>query len=223
MSDLGTQLDAGTPLSSGDQLSSGGQVDAGRPGRDLVSCGKRHVPLTAWPRGSKLPLRAHGWVLSWTLTPGLDGQGRRLVVTLADPAAGAGRLTTVQELLHHILVHRADLLAPGGGVTVTGAEPFQQASFTSALLHACTERGVHTALVTSGMGAGPVSDNMLEDIGLVRLRLPSRDPAAYIRATGRPIGPVLRLLHRLAALNRPVLVEESGDPAADSVPMPPGG
>jgi pyruvate formate lyase activating enzyme len=61
----------------------------------------------------------------------------------------------------------------GGGVTFSGGEPFAQSAFLVALLEACRELGIHTAVETCGhagtgtlLGAQPLVDLFLFDLKL---------------------------------------------------------
>lgn len=57
-----------------------------------------------------------------------------------------GREETVQTLLQQILRDRPYFERSGGGVTLSGGEPFMQPTFARDLLQACKEAGLHTAV-----------------------------------------------------------------------------
>lgn len=61
----------------------------------------------------------------------------------------AGTRMTVEEVFGRISRDR-NYWGPGGGVTLTGGEPFVQPSFTSALLRRCYDAFIHTAAETCG-------------------------------------------------------------------------
>jgi pyruvate formate lyase activating enzyme len=55
----------------------------------------------------------------------------------------------------------------GGGVTVSGGEPLGQSVFVSRLLEACKEKGIHTALDTSGYASWEQMERALRFADLV--------------------------------------------------------
>ncbi|MBQ7335830.1 MAG: glycyl-radical enzyme activating protein [Clostridia bacterium] len=60
----------------------------------------------------------------------------------------AGREMTVDEVLADLLCDRTFYETSGGGVTLSGGEPTAQPNFAEALLRACREAGLHTAIET---------------------------------------------------------------------------
>ncbi len=62
----------------------------------------------------------------------------------------AGRRLTAAEVLAAVLRDRLFYEDSGGGVTFSGGEPLGQPEFLTALLAACRDREIHTALDTSG-------------------------------------------------------------------------
>ncbi len=65
----------------------------------------------------------------------------------------AGRTTTVASVLEEVLQDEAYYRHSGGGLTLSGGEPFAQPAFSRALLEAAVGAGLHTAVETSGHGA----------------------------------------------------------------------
>jgi pyruvate formate lyase activating enzyme len=61
-----------------------------------------------------------------------------------------GRQMTVPELMDQLLADRVFFGESGGGVTFSGGEPLLQFEFLQAALTACRERGLRTAVDTSG-------------------------------------------------------------------------
>ncbi len=115
--------------------------------------------------------------------------------------AGARRLVgqpmTVAELLTQIERDRAFYEESDGGVTFSGGEPFEQHKFLLACLRACRERGLHTAIDTSGyaprdviLEAASLTDLFLYDLKLL-------DEARHQELVGVPLAPVLENLRAL--------------------------
>ena len=71
-----------------------------------------------------------------------------------------GNYYTVDEVLHEILKDFKYYQKSGGGVTVSGGEPFQQPVFLKEILIECHKHGIHTAIETSGF----TSQNILAEI-----------------------------------------------------------
>ena len=77
-----------------------------------------------------------------------------------------------------------------GGVTVTGGEPLYQPAFTSAILGLCREKGVNTAIETSGFAAWDKARLVYELCDLVLHDIKQMDDSlhrAYTRVSNVPI------------------------------------
>lgn len=159
-----------------------------------------------------------GSVHSWDISTGQDGPGIRFVLfTAGCPLACAychnpdtqtmrnGTRSTAAEVLSRIARYR-DVLAGGGGVTVSGGEPLLQPAFTEAVLAGAKAMGLHTALDTSGVLGDRVSDELLEATDLVLLDIKAIDPVLYRDLTRGSLMPTLRFSERLAALDKRVWV-----------------
>lgn len=114
----------------------------------------------------------------------LDGPGIRFVIFLQgcplrclychnrdtwDPKGG--REYSVDEVMEEISKYTGYMKFSGGGVTVSGGEPLLQPDFVAGLFSRCREKGIHTALDTSGHadldkleGILPVTDLVLLDM-----------------------------------------------------------
>jgi pyruvate formate lyase activating enzyme len=152
-----------------------------------------------------------GRVHSWDLSTGVDGPGTRVVIFLsgclmrclycANPDTwdrDGGTERTVGDVMRRISRFAPALKVSGGGVTITGGEPLLQPEFTGALLHACHEAGLHTALDTAGLLGQNATEEMLDDVDLVLLDIKSFQPDLYERLTAQKLEPTLRFARRLA-------------------------
>jgi pyruvate formate lyase activating enzyme len=61
-----------------------------------------------------------------------------------------GQLISVRELVNQVTKDRAYYDSSGGGVTLSGGEPFFQPAFALEVLKACRSQGIHTAVETCG-------------------------------------------------------------------------
>lgn len=82
-----------------------------------------------------------------------------------------GRDVTVEEVLKEVLGDRPYYNRSGGGVTLSGGESLLQPDFAVALLKACKENGINTAIETTGFASAdvikrflPYLDTVLMDI-----------------------------------------------------------
>ena len=161
-----------------------------------------------------------GAVHSWDLSTGVDGPGTRFVLFLSgcelrcvycqNPDTWSerdGAVESVDDVMSRIRRYRAVFERTGGGVTITGGEPLLQPRFTAAILRACQEEGIHTALDTSGSLGVRATDDLLLDTALVLLDIKSFLPAIYAEVTGGgSVTPTLQFARRLAALERSVWI-----------------
>lgn len=94
----------------------------------------------------------------------------------------------------------------GGGVTLSGGEPVAQPAFAAAILEACRERGINTAVETCGFAQKQTfrSVALLADLVLFDLKL--IDPDKHLQYTGVSNAPIRANLEELLALRRVVTV-----------------
>ena len=149
----------------------------------------------------------------------VDGPGIRYVVFLSGCSLRCkychnpdtwkrndGRLMTVNEVIRDIKKYRSYLKFSGGGVTITGGEPFVQPDFLVELLAACRAYGLHTALDTSGHGTGYLVESALQYTDLLLLDIKSINPEVYKNLTGVSIERTLEMLWLSNSLNIPTWV-----------------
>ena len=131
----------------------------------------------------------------------------------------AGREMTVDEVMEEVGRDHLFYEDSGGGVTFSGGEPFHQHRFLMELLEAGRNRGLHTAVDTSGfvpkerlMAALPLVDLFLYDIKIM-------DDAKHVRYTSvsnELILENLRLLDDAGAqiwLRIPIIPDVNDSPA----------
>ena len=101
----------------------------------------------------------------------------------------------------------------GGGVTFSGGEPLAQPDFLLALLRACREKEIHTALDTCGFAPWEVLDGVREHVDLFLYDLKVMDDARHRTMTGVSNA---RILENLRALS------QAGHEIVLRVPIIPG-
>lgn len=160
-----------------------------------------------------------GSVHSWELVTAVDGPGTRLTIFLAGCALRcqychnpdtwnirAGKDTSLSDVLALISRYQKIMTVTGGGVTVSGGEPLLQAAFVRRIFRFCAERGIHTALDTSGFLGRRAGDELLADTSLVLLDVKSGLPDVYRATTRRELQPTLDFGRRLATSGTPMWV-----------------
>ena len=101
---------------------------------------------------------------------------------------------SVDELLAIVLKYKSYHHSSGGGVTITGGEPFMQPDFLRSFLVACQSEGVHTALDTSGFATPEVVAQILLHVDLLMLDIKSINPATHRKITRQELAPTLATL-----------------------------
>ncbi len=107
-----------------------------------------------------------------------------VAVCPAKSLTAVGEIMTVEQVMAEIkkdelFIHRSD-----GGVTISGGEPLAQAPFVLELLKACRERGLHTALDTSGYAPWSTLEEILNYVDLVLFDIKHMDPKVHTQVTG---------------------------------------
>lgn len=95
--------------------------------------------------------------------------------------------------------------ASGGGVTFSGGEPLRQPAFLAALLDGCRQRGLDTAVETSGYAPWAAVE-VASRAGLVLFDLKLHDDARHREHTGVSNRRVLANFRRLASIHPRVRV-----------------
>ncbi len=109
-----------------------------------------------------------------------------------------GTLMTVREVLDEVLQDRIFYNNSGGGVTLSGGEPLSQPEFSRALLQACKEEGLHTAIETAGYSPWNQMQSVIEFVDLVLFDIKHLDDEAHRKTTGASNDVILENLRKTA-------------------------
>jgi pyruvate formate lyase activating enzyme len=90
-----------------------------------------------------------------------------------------GTFVTVEEVLDEVESDVPFYKHGGGGMTISGGEPLAQPDFTYALLKGAKERGIHTALDTSGYVEWESLDKILDYTDLVLYDIKNMDAEVH--------------------------------------------
>ncbi len=96
-----------------------------------------------------------------------------------------GREQSAEEVFNEVKRDNVFYRSSGGGVTVSGGEPLQQASFVKSLFSICREAGIPTALETCGFAPASILKEVLKLTDYVLFDLKCMDAEAHARLTGR--------------------------------------
>lgn len=118
----------------------------------------------------------------------------------------AGREMTVAQVMAEVERDVVFYDESGGGVTMSGGEPLFQPDFLLAVLRACKEREIHTALDTCGFAAWETLDSVREYVDLFLYDLKLMDDARHRAFTGVSNAPILYNLQALAAQGHDVIL-----------------
>jgi pyruvate formate lyase activating enzyme len=124
--------------------------------------------------------------------------GECVEVCYAEALVLHGREVGVEEVFEEVSRDAAFYRESGGGVTLSGGEPLQQAAFAAALLKACKQAGYHTALDTCGMVQWAAFEKALPFVDLVLYDIKHMDPERHKEYTGASN---LRILDNLCKLD----------------------
>jgi pyruvate formate lyase activating enzyme len=144
--------------------------------------------------------------------------GRCVEECYAQALEQIGRLMTVAEVLDEVEGDRRFYEQSGGGVTLSGGEPLAQARFSQALLQACHERGIHTAIETSGHGPWAVWQELLPHLDLILYDLKEIDSERHEAMTGVPNQLILDNVRRLARTGKEIIVRRPVIPGYNDSP-----
>lgn len=109
-----------------------------------------------------------------------------------------GRDVTVKEVMDIIAQDLPYYRRSGGGVTLSGGEALAQPDFTEALLRACKEMNLHTAIETTAFADYSVIERILPYTDLFLMDIKHMDSDKHQRFTTRDNHMILENAERLA-------------------------
>jgi pyruvate formate lyase activating enzyme len=120
--------------------------------------------------------------------------------------SNGGRLDTVEKLIDRIAQYADYMRVSGGGVTVAGAEPLEQAQFVRELFRRCHDMGIRTALDTTGIGNLFAARGLLHLTDLVVLDMTTFDATGFDSAAldRQAASPRVRFANLLRQMDKPV-------------------
>jgi len=162
------------------------------PGR----CTRCYACIEACPKGAIAKDAAGAVVID---RKACDLCGKCAEACLYDAMQMVGREMSVEEVLSEVEKDKIFYDQSGGGVTLSGGDPFVQSAFAEALLDGCRSRGIPAAVDTAGFSRNGVLDRVASKAGLILYDLKCMDDARHKELTGVSNVPIIENLKRLAA------------------------
>lgn len=117
-----------------------------------------------------------------------------------------GRKYTAEEVIQIVKKDRAFYDNSGGGMTVTGGEPFMQPEFLLELLKLAKEENIHTAIETCGFVKPEILESVLDYTDLFLFDYKETDPERHDQYTGVYPQLILQNLDFLGKVGKDVIL-----------------
>jgi pyruvate formate lyase activating enzyme len=117
-----------------------------------------------------------------------------------------GKMMTVDEVVEEALRDKVFYEKSGGGVTLSGGEPSMQSAFSTAVMSALRQQGVHLALDTCAGTSWKILHPLVELADLILLDLKLMEESEHLRYTGIPLKPVLANAREIAKTKKPIWI-----------------
>lgn len=118
----------------------------------------------------------------------------------------SGKYMTVEEIMEEVLRDRAYYEATGGGITLSGGEPFFQAKGALCLLTLSKQNGLHTAVETTAFVDTEILKKALPLVDLFMIDIKHADAASLKTVTGADLNTICRNVDMLVSLGADVLL-----------------
>jgi len=170
------------------------------PGPELMHwpgrCTRCYACITACPKGAIAKDAVGAIVID---RKACDLCGKCAEACLYDAMQIVGREMSVEEVLSEVEKDKIFYDQSGGGITLSGGDPFVQSAFAEALLDGCRSRGISTAVDTAGFSRNGVLDRVASKADLILYDLKCMDDVRHKELTGVSNVPIIENLKRLAA------------------------
>lgn len=134
----------------------------------------------------------------WCCNP--ESQKREIETMIVDGKEKVmGRDVTVEELMTEIEKDRIYYRRSGGGVTLSGGESLAQPDFAAAILRACKEKGINTALESTACAGYDKIEKLLPYLDLYLMDIKHINSEKHRQFTTQPNELILENAKKLAA------------------------
>jgi pyruvate formate lyase activating enzyme len=108
-----------------------------------------------------------------------------------------GNLMSISQVLKTVEDEGIFHSRSGGGMTLSGGEPFMQAEFSLGLLKEAKKRRINTAMETSGYTAWENLEGACGHLNTILFDIKSMDDRKHVESTGVSNGPILENFERM--------------------------
>lgn len=130
----------------------------------------------------------------------------------------SGKYMTVEEIMKEVLCDLAYYEATGGGITLSGGEPFFQARGALRLLTLAKQNGLHTAVETTAFVDTEILRTALPLVDLFMIDIKHADAASLKTVTGADLNIISMNIHMLVSLGADVLLRTPVIPNFNNTP-----
>ncbi len=124
----------------------------------------------------------------------------------ADALEVIGKKVSVDKIVAEVEKDIVFYKNSGGGVTVSGGEPLLQSDFTAEILRSCKEKGIHTAIETSGAANKEALEKVMKYCDLVLFDIKETNAEAHKDYTGANFSLVINSLKTINEMGIPFIV-----------------
>lgn len=144
--------------------------------------------------------------------------GECVEVCFAEGLQVVGREVGPAEVMREVLADRVFYETSGGGMTLSGGEPFLQPEFSLALLAAAKAEGLHTAVETTTQCRWEHLESALPLVDLFMVDIKHIDAEKHRAATGVTNHTILANIRRLAATGKLLIFRVPVVPGVNDTP-----
>lgn len=145
--------------------------------------------------------------------------GRCAAACLNEAIEVVGKHVSPKEIVEEVAKDILFYQNSGGGVTISGGEPLAQVNFVRDVLEGCKQRGIDTALDTSGYSPWKEFKKVLQFTDLVLFDLKVLNPDKHVQWTGVGLDLILENLKKVAKIGKRLWIRFPFVPKVnDSVP-----
>lgn len=119
-----------------------------------------------------------------------------------------GKVLSVDEVYLELAKDKQFYDASGGGITVSGGEPFMQAEFLLELLKACKKQEIHTAVDTCGFYLNNTVKDVLDYTDLVMLDVKHTDAEMFETITKQSFSHTIEFLDYMKEIQKPLWIRQ---------------
>jgi pyruvate formate lyase activating enzyme len=110
-----------------------------------------------------------------------SGSGRCAAECFSNALVLKGRRVSSGEIMETLLKDSVYFEESGGGVTLSGGEPALQSDFSAAILSACKQQGIHTAIQTAGNYPFEKLEALLPHLDMIMYDIKGFSPDIYTK------------------------------------------